>query len=94
MRRDEQVKQILSVLDFCNEDLDESIVSVHTNGYEDNIVLDEFCIWSNQDDERSFNEESNEYEPLKDFIVKRLAERIEFLSGLIKIIEKRLCAGD
>ena len=94
MRPDEQTKQILSVLDLCNEDLDESPVSLHTNGYVNNIVLDEFCIWSDQDDERKFNEESNEYEPLKDFIVKRLAERIQFLSGLVKNIEKRLCAGD
>jgi hypothetical protein len=82
--------ELLSILDFCNEDLDESSVSLHTNGYVNNIVLDEFVLWSDQDDERNFNEELNEYEPLKDFVVKRLHKHIEFLSVVVENIEKRL----
>ena len=45
-----------------------------TTGFVAIILFDDFVLWSSEDDERSFDEQENEYENMTPFIKKKFNE--------------------
>lgn len=50
-----------------------------TTGFANVIGFGEILLWSDQWDDREYDEETREYEPLKPYLLKRLKQEAEFL---------------
>jgi len=50
-----------------------------TDGYVDIVNFGEIMIWNSEDGERIWREESKDYEPLKPFLKRMLAQEIDKL---------------
>ena len=46
----------------------------HTNGFAQNVLFGEQCLWSSEDDTRRYDEPSDSYEPLEDCLRRELSE--------------------
>lgn len=54
----------------------------NTDGMTFGVEFVGICIWNDDDDERAFDEEKNEYEPLVPFLRRRAIEEIAKLSSI------------
>ncbi len=57
------------------------------NGSTRSILLNDIVLWRDDEDTREFNEETNSYEPLKEFIEKAILERGKTLHFLARTIQ-------
>jgi hypothetical protein len=53
-----------------------------TDGYSRIIEFMEFTLWSDEDDERDYNEETDEFEQLEPFLKRKFNELIDNLTSL------------
>ena len=53
-----------------------------TNGYSDIICFNEDILFSSEDEERIFDEQTGEYEPLTPYVKRMFNERVEELEKL------------
>ena len=53
-----------------------------SNGYYNAILFNDYMLWYSDEDDREFNEETNDYEPLKEFIIKEFNKYISHLKRL------------
>lgn len=54
-----------------------SCFSYNTNGYQTLIMFDDVIIWTDVDDERFFDENKNDYEPLEPFIKREFNKYLD-----------------
>ena len=77
---EEMVKQALAAVSAINDDMDQEsdsqfhLVELRTTGYAILVQWLGRTVWSSEDDERAFDEERNEYEPLEPFLRRACAE--------------------
>jgi hypothetical protein len=57
-------------------------LTYRTDGYSKIIEFMEFALWSDDDDEREYNEKTDEFEPLEPFVKRKLNELIDNLTSL------------
>ena len=65
-------------------------------GYVENILLSlgfenysiNICLWNDDNDDRKFNEKTNEYEDLEKFIVKKYKNILKDMSKITKYLIK------
>jgi hypothetical protein len=80
--------EFLEIVDNLNSELydkyeeETHFFSYRTNGHHDMILFDEEIIWTDDWDDREFNEETDNYEPLEPYIKKLFNEYIEKISRL------------
>lgn len=65
------------------ENADYPDFSVVTNGLNFKIIFQEICLYSSIDDEREFDDEKNDYEPLDVFIQKQVVSSIKDLNAVL-----------
>ena len=53
-----------------------------TNGFVEVISFDDFVLWNSEEDERSYDEQKNEYEDMISFIKKKFNEFADKLQKL------------
>ena len=61
--------------------------SLTSNGYYHFIEFGNYCLWHSEDDPREFNEEENDYESLKPFIIaeyKKMASQFKAIQHHLK----------
>jgi hypothetical protein len=80
------INDIVHVVDILNEKYynDEyTIFEMNTDGYTIIIKCCGFVIWNNEDDDREFDENKNEYELLVPFLIKRSEKLIKYLYNIM-----------
>jgi len=86
-----KTEKILSIIFLINEECEdeESILSLQTNGFCNQIVLDQVLLWSDEDDDRKFDETLNQYEPLEDFLTREIEKRVDHLLAVLQAFKKK-----
>jgi len=84
-------KEIIDFVEIVNE-LNQEIYEKHgdiedcfyysSDGYCDVFGFGDKMLWNSENDDREFNEELNDYEPFKPFIIKEFNSWIDNLSSL------------
>jgi hypothetical protein len=84
-------EKILNIVSLINEECGdgESILSLQTNGFCNQIVLDQVLLWSDEDDDRKFDETLDQYEPLEDFLVREIGKRVDHLLTVLQSFKKK-----
>ena len=77
-RNEKEIKEIIDALQNINTDiyfddcLDKRMyIKLETNGFIYNILLGSMLIWSSGDDNREFNEDTQEYKPSLEIFIKQ-----------------------
>ena len=69
--------------------LEENILfELRTIGYAHGITFLDIPIWHSDNDEREYNDEIDEYEPLKPYLIKKAKEILNILTKLNNFINK------
>jgi len=81
------MRTYFSVLDELNEWLEvcgenERQFTWSTDGYEDFIAFEGKVLWNTINEDREFNEEENDYEPLVPFIKREFNKWVDGLNSL------------
>ena len=83
------MSEYLQIIDELNQELYEKLgetdweFSYSTNGYVHIIKFGEIVIWNSEDDEREWIEEKNDYEPMKPFLKRILAQGVYELKKIV-----------
>ncbi len=88
----EKLEQLEDLVYDLNEHLSEKTdgeISLYllSNGYSRSILLNDITLWRSDEDTREFNEETNSYEPLKEFIERAILERAKTLHFLARAMQ-------
>ncbi len=79
----------LEIINELNQELYEKVgeigrdFSYSTNGYVDIVNFGEIMIWNSEMDEREWIEEKNDYEPMKPFLKRILAQEVYELEKIV-----------
>lgn len=79
----EEYRQIINNLNDHLQTIDPNTCSCFnykTNGYQTLIMFDDTIIWNDDWDERFFDEDKNDYEPLEPFIKKEFNKYLDELN--------------
>ncbi len=80
--------EFIDVVNELNQELfDEHEETIHsfsylTNTYAEVILFDDILLWGSETDDREFNEDENDYEPIGPFIKRKFNEYVEELYSL------------
>lgn len=72
----------LELFDRCEDELVADAVTLNSNGYAVVIEFLGLTIWSEENDEREYDYETDTYEPLIPFLLKKIDEYIDTISKL------------
>lgn len=86
------VNELIEVVNKLNDKIfndlnNDSIFELHYSDYYCSIFLDEFFIWSSEEEEREFNDELNEYEDLYLFCIKKIKNIISKYKKIVNNLE-------
>jgi hypothetical protein len=59
---------------------------MHTDGFFEVVLFNEIILWNSSEDDRLFIEEINEYEPLFEFIIKKLNDYITDINNIRNLL--------
>ncbi len=83
------MSEYLQIINELNQELYEKLgeiggeFSYSTNGYVHIIKFGEIMIWNSEMDEREWIEEKNDYEPMKPFLKRILAQEVYELKKIV-----------
>ncbi len=76
------IEEALKAVEKLNREIPDSF-ELHTDGYSIVIMfISNFQLWCSDDDEREFNENKNEYEPLEGYLRKEVQKAINQIGKL------------
>lgn len=92
-------ENILLLIEEINQEINESekypdqyvefiLLEYRINGYGEIITFFDVQLWSSENDEREYNEETDEYEPLENYLKKEINKFIGLISD-IKVQEDK-----
>jgi hypothetical protein len=82
-------QEIIEVIETLNQEMfnntgnEYMFLSFHTNGWCQRIDFLGCQLWTDDDDMREYNEESDEYEPLETYLRRTLREEIAKMAELL-----------
>lgn len=84
------IQEISKIVEKINEEYFENLsedclyyLEIRTNGYGTKVVFMDNTLWKDYDDEREWNEERNDYEPLEEYLKKKIVELLQPLFNVL-----------
>lgn len=68
--------------EFCD------ILSYNSNGFVTQISAGNTLLWNSDEDCRKYNEHSDEYEPIKDYVIREFIKYLDDIYKVKKVLKK------